>query len=64
MFQEKHRELVNYSQYHLIDFDHEEVMLQSLEIKKEMVRIIIAAKLSYVKFVERGDAQQSLITDF
>ena len=64
MFQEKHRELVHYSMYHLIDYDDEEVMLWILEIKKELLRILIVARLSYAQFLERGDVQQSHITDF
>ena len=34
MFWEKHRELVHYSQYQLIDYDDDEVILWSLQIKK------------------------------
>ena len=64
MFKQNFRELVHYTQFHLVECTNEQVEQWSIATKKEMVSILIAARLSYTKLTREGDKKQSLITDY
>ena len=64
MFKQNFRELVHYTQYHLVEYMDEQVERWSIATKREMVNILMAARLSYTRLVLERERKQSLITDY
>ena len=64
MFKQNFREMVHYMQYHLVEYTDEQIEQWSIATKREMVSILMAARLSYTKLTREGDKKQSLITDY
>ena len=64
MFKQNFREMVHYTQYHLVEYTDEQVEQWSIDTKREMVSILMAVRLSYTKLTREGDKKQSLITDY
>ena len=64
MFKQNFRELVHYTKYHLVEYTDEQIEQWSVATKREMVSILMAARLSYTKLTREGDKKQSLITDY
>ena len=58
-FKQNYRDLLNYTQYHLVDYMDDQIELWSIATKREMVSILIAARLSYMKSVKDRDKKQS-----
>ena len=55
MFKQNFRELVHYTQYHLVDYTDEQVERWSIATKREMVSILMADRLSYTKLEQERD---------
>ena len=63
-FKQNFRELVHYTQYHLVEYTDEQVEQWSIATKREMVSILMASRLSYTKLTREGYKKKSLITDY
>ena len=61
---ENHRSLIHHSQYHLIDYTEDHIDWWGIDTKREMVSLLVAARLSYNSLLQKGDRRQSLITDY
>ena len=64
MFKQNFRELVHYTQYHLVEYMEEQVERWSIATKREMVNILMVVRLSYTRLAWERDKKQSLITDY
>ena len=64
MVKHKHRELIHYTHYHLVYYKEEHISWWGIDTKREMVSLLVAARLIYNKLLQKGDWRQSLITDF
>ena len=64
MFKQNFRELVHYTQYHFVEYTDEQVERWSIATKREMVSILMAARLSYTRVVPEREKKKSLITDY
>ena len=63
-FQHNFWELLHYTQYSLVDYTEKQIMKWGMDKKREMVNILLAARLSYAAILQKGDKKQSLITDY
>ena len=54
IFKQNFRELVHYMQYHLVEYTDEQVEQWIIATKREMVSILMAARLSYTKLTREG----------
>ena len=63
-FRQNFRELLNYTQYNLVDYTDDQIKYWGMDTKKEMVNILLAARLTYAAMLRKGDKRQSLITDY
>ena len=61
---DNHRSLIHHSQYHLIDYTEDHIVRWGIDTKREMVSLLVAARLSYNSLLQKGDQRQSLITDY
>ena len=64
MVRENHRKLIHHSQYHLIDYTEDHIGWWGIDTKREMLSLLVAARLSYNSLLPKGDQRQSLITDY
>ena len=63
-FKQNFRELVHYTQYHIVECTDEQIERWGIATKREMVSILMAARLSYTRLSRERYKKQSLITDF
>ena len=63
-FKLNYRELLHYTQYHLVDYTDDQIERWSIDKKQKMVSILRAARLSYMRSVRDRDNKQSLITGY
>ena len=63
-FQLNFRELLHHTQYNLAEYTEEQTQYWVIDTKREMVNILIAARLSYASMIWKGDRRQSLITEY
>ena len=63
-FKQNYRDLVHYTQYHLVEYTDEQIERWSIATKREMVSILIAVILSYTRLARERDKKKSLITDY
>ena len=63
-FKQNYQDLLHYTQYNLVDYTDEQIEHWGLDTKREMVNILVAARLSYTAMLRKGDKRQSLITDY
>ena len=63
-FKQNFRELVHYTQYHLVEYTDEQIERWGIATKREMVSILMAAILRYMRLGSERDNKQSLITDY
>ena len=61
---EKHREMIHYTQYQLVDYTDDQIDQWNIETKREMVSVLVAARISYAEMLKTGEKKQSLITDY
>ena len=54
-FKQNYRDLVHYTQYHLVEYTDDQIEQWSIATKREMVSILIAARLSYMRLVRERD---------
>ena len=64
MVKHNHRELIHYTQYHLVDYTKDHISRWVIDTKQEMVSFLVAARLSYISLLQKGDQRQSLIIDY
>ena len=64
MVKENHRSLIHHSQYHLIEYTEDHIGWWGMDTKREMVSLLVAARLSYNSLLQKGDRRQSLIADY
>ena len=64
MIEAQHRELIHCTQYHLVDYTEEQITGWERDTKREMVNILMVARVSYAELTKKGDPKQSLITDY
>ena len=53
------RDLLYYSQYNLAEYTEKQTQHWGINTKREMVNILIAARLSYAAMLRKGDRRQS-----
>ena len=63
-FRINYRELLHHTQYNLVEYYEEKITQWGIDKKREMVNILVAARLSYAAMLWKGDRKQSFITDF
>ena len=61
---EKHREMIHYTQYQLVDYTDDQIGRWNIDTKREMVSVLVAARISYAELLKTGEQKQSLITDY
>ena len=64
MFRLNYRELLHYSDYNLAEYTEDQTKHWGLDTKREIVKILIAARLIYASMIRKGDRRQLLITDY
>ena len=64
MVKHKHRELIHYTQYHLVDYMEDHISWWGIDTKLEMLSLLVAARLSYNSLLQKRDQRHSLITDY
>ena len=64
MVKDNHRSLIHHSQYHLVDYTEDHIGRWGIDTKREMISLLVAARLSYNSLLQKGDRRQSLITDY
>ena len=64
MVKYNHRELIHYTQYHLVGYMEDHISQWGIDTKREMVSLLVAARLSYISLLQKGDWRQSLIKDY
>ena len=57
-------ELLHHMQYNLGEYTEEQIQQWGIDTNREMVNILVAARLSYAAMLRKGDRKQSLITDY
>ena len=63
-FRHNFRDLLHYTQYNLVEYTDDKIMHWEMDTKREMVNILLAARLSYAAMLRKDDKKQLLITDF
>ena len=63
-FKQKFRELLHYTQYNLVEYTDDQIEHWGLDKKREMVNILVTARLSFTALLWKGDKRQLLITDY
>ena len=63
-FRLNYRELLHYTKYNLVEYSEEKITQWVIDTKREMLNILMAARLSYAAMLWKGDRKQSLITYF
>ena len=58
------RDLLHHTQYNLVEYTEEKITQWDINMKREMVNILLASRLSYAAMLRKGDRKQSIITDF
>ena len=61
---EKHQEMINYTQYQLVDYTDDQIGRWNIDTKREMVSVLVAVRISYAELLKTGEQKQSLITDY
>ena len=51
---QKFRELLHYTQYNLVEYTDDQIMHWGMDMKREMVNILLAARLSYAAMMRKG----------
>ena len=64
VMKENHRSLMHHSQYHLVEYTEDNIDRWGIDTKREMVSLLVAARLSYNSLLQKGDRRQSVITDY
>ena len=64
MVKDNHRSLIHHTQYHLIYYTEDHICQWGIDTKREMLSLLVAARLSYSSLLQKGDWRQSLITEF
>ena len=63
-FRQNFQELMHYTQYNLVDYTDDQIKYWGIDMKREMVHILLAARLSYAAMLWKGVKRQLLITDY
>ena len=63
-FKQNFRDLLHYTQYNLVEYTENQIEHWGLDTKREMVNILVAARLSYTEMLRKGDKRRSLITGY
>ena len=64
MVKDNHRSLIHHTQYHLIYYTEDHIGHWVIDTKREIVSLLVAARLSYSSLLQKGYRRQSLITDY
>ena len=60
----KHWEMIHYTQYQLVDYTDDQIDQWNIETKREMVIVLVAARISYAEMLKTKEQKKSLITDY
>ena len=63
-FKQNFQELLHYTQYNLVEYTDDQIMHGGMDTKREMVNMLLEARLSYAAMLRKGDKRQLLITDY
>ena len=64
MIKDRHKELIHFTRYHLVDYTDDHINGWSINTKQEMVNLLVVARLSYAALLKKGDWRQSLIINY